>query len=128
MAGTATWERSPTRLRRLRDTACEVVPNKEEWNTEATYLAGSNTLDVTGCTFRSRGFLEASEGAPKMDSTVPGWDGLRVEEELSLMVRNRTTPTPDTFGQLPPGDRRAVLKILDGLLARQKLASQGAGR
>lgn len=145
-----------------------------------------------------------------MNWTVPGWDGLRVEEELSLMARNKTTPTPETFGQrlarlrkargfsqtelgqtlgvsqrmmtyyereaerppahllpplaealrvsvdellgmrqvkekpgaantrllrklrdiekLPPGDRRAVLKILDGLLARQKLASQGAGR
>jgi len=28
--------------------------------------------------------------------------------------------------KLPPGDRRAVLKILDGLLARQKLQNQGS--
>src|SRR5881628_3620547 len=34
-----------------------------------------------------------------MDSTVPGWDGLRVEEELSLMARNKTPPTAETFGQ-----------------------------
>jgi len=30
--------------------------------------------------------------------------------------------------KLPPGDRKTVLKILDGLLARQKLVSSGSGR
>ncbi|MFQ5720705.1 MAG: helix-turn-helix domain-containing protein [Acidobacteriota bacterium] len=48
-------------------------------------------------------------------------------------VKDRPTPRNPRLWRklrqiekLPPGDRKAVLKILDGLLARQKLQNQGS--
>lgn len=58
-------------------------------------------------------------------------------EELMGLSPTRDKPAPANsrlwrklrqIEKLPPGDRRAVLKILDGLLARQKLVSSGSAR
>lgn len=57
-----------------------------------------------------------------MDPTIPGWDGFLAEGTISPMASKANAGPEETVGQRLLRLRKAVIKILDGLLARRKLA------